>query len=283
MAGSASEDSGDGEGHGRVTGVLSRMLSMAAPSHVCGSKEMPLLARFAMATREFLRERAQRLLRRSSGSALLYWYSNDTTPMVTRRTFHTVVGAHSTWHRARQSCEYVIQRLFLQDSNGQSAAVLVEPQRVTDKTAETHFEMSRHILEYPRSLMTDGILVECNVWDGALFSACDRLHRQHISAYHNKLRSEVGDGEAALSELTHWYTSAKCVLHLAHGGLRRGVLSFFSDPQCLKNCWVVLEALRSSYGQLVANSAAWVQRRLFFEDWVDMEHPEELWRALVRI
>lgn len=98
MAGSDSEDGRAAPEGGQRNGILDHILAMAEPSHVCGSQEMPRLARFAMATREFLRERAHRLIRRAQGMAVLYWYSNDTTPMVTRKTFKAVVGGYSTWH-----------------------------------------------------------------------------------------------------------------------------------------------------------------------------------------
>ena len=53
-------------------------------------------------------------------------------------------------------------------------------QRVEDKTAATHFECYRRLF---------AILVEAFVWDGALHSSCDRLHRQYMAAYPHSLEA----------------------------------------------------------------------------------------------
>ena len=62
-------------------------------------------------------------------------------------------------------------------------------QRVEDKTAATHFECFRRLFAY----MESGILVEAFVWDGALHSSCDRLHRQYMAAYHHSLEATRED------------------------------------------------------------------------------------------
>lgn len=217
---------------------ISEIISLAQPSRSCDSHEVVRLARYAMAAKAFLRSAAERLLQKARGSAVMCWYSNDTTPMTTRKTFRNLVGDRMFINRARQSGEYIIQRLFVQDASGHTACVLSEPQRASDKTAATHFGTYLHLCAYPRSIMDIGILVEAHVWDGALFSACDRLHRQYMAAYHHQLGTQLDEGDAKLNEMTHWYVSTKCVLHLAHGSLKRAALDYTEDKSLLRKCWV---------------------------------------------
>ena len=110
---------------------------------------------------------AERVLRLAEGSAALVWCSNDTTPMVTFKMYRNVVGDLVFTKKARQSSEFVVQRMFVQAASNECAAV-------------------RRLFAHPWSIMKSGILVETFVWDwdGALHSSCDRLHRRHRAAYH---------------------------------------------------------------------------------------------------
>lgn len=99
------------------------------------------------------------------------------------------------------------------------------------------------------------------------------------SAYHHQLHGDLDQGDAKLNELTHWYVSSKCVFHLVHGSLKSSVIDYSEYKMLMKKCWVTLEALPSSYGQLLKNAATWVDARLYFEDW-DMPCQAGLWRTL---
>lgn len=256
------------------------IVALAQPSRSCHSHAVTRLPRYAMAAKEiFLQASAKQLLEKAQGAAALCWYSNDTTPMTAHKTFRNLVGGTTFVNRARQSGEYIIQRMFIQDASGNIACMLAEPQRATDKTAPTHFETYRNLFVYPRAIMGSGILVSAHVWDGALFSSCDRLHGQFMAAYHHQLHEDLDQGDAELNELTHWSMSSKCVLHLVHGSLKRSVIDYAEDKALMNKCWVTLEALRSFYGQLLKNAAAWVDARLYFEDW-GMSYQADLWRAL---
>ena len=129
----------------RPHGVIEDMVALAQPSYVLSSQERSKCCKFAMASKHFLIESAKALLRKACGTACLCWYSNDTTPMMARRSFRTVGGQLSFISRARQSGEYVVQRFFFHAASGDSATVLVEPQRVKDKTAATHSELYRNL------------------------------------------------------------------------------------------------------------------------------------------
>ena len=182
----------------------------------------------------------------------------------------------------RRSGEFVLQRMFLEDGQGNKSVVLADLIRVPNNTGETHFECFRRLMPYCRSVMTSGILVEAYCWDGVLFFVCSRLHRQFLACYHHQLRShDENEGGYALNELTHWFVSMRCVMHLAHGGLTRGIQEFFEDRAILKNGWVTLESLRSSLGQLIRCGRAWINARVAFGDWeLPLQDQEALWRTL---
>jgi hypothetical protein len=258
---------------------LSRMIDLAQPSRACNSDDVGHLMRCMRGMKDYQLHVMRSLLLQACGSACLVWYSNDTTPMTTRQTIRNSVGQLHFVQRVRSSGEFVIQRMFVESAAGRRCVIISDPQRVANKTAVTHFEVFRQVGPYSRSVMTSGILVEAYCWDGALFSACDRLHRQYLACWHHQLRSQEGEGEAQLNELTHWFVSVKCVLHLAHGGLKRGIAKITEDKMILKSAWVTLESLRSSLGQLLRCAPAWINTRLAFEDWA-MGSQEELWRTL---
>ena len=146
--------------------------------------------------------------------------------------YRYVVGDLVFMKKARQSGEFVVQRMFVQAAANECAAVLCEFERVWDKTAATHFECYRR-----RSIMKSGILVEAFVCDGALHSSCDRLHRQDMAAYHHSLEAdaELQHGDCLLHDLTHWHVSAWCVFHLAHGGLKREASEVTKDKFLLRS------------------------------------------------
>ena len=140
-----------------------------------------------MAMQEYLIMAAERVLRRAKGSAALVWYSNDT---VTQTCFGNVVGNLVFVKKARRSGEFVVQRMFVHAASSECAAVLCEPEWVEDKAAATQCECYRRLFAHLWS-MKIGILLSTFVWDGALHSSCDRLHRQYKANSKPKLTSST--------------------------------------------------------------------------------------------
>jgi hypothetical protein len=70
-------------------------------------------------------------------------------------------------------------------------------------------------------------------------------------------------------------------MHAAHNALKRGARYYAQDKGLLKSCWVCLESLRSSYGQLLRHVAPWARARVAFEDSLLTEDEQRaLWQAL---
>ena len=122
---------------------LSRLVELSQPSLACSSDDMSELVRCMQGTNNFLHHQAKALLQRASGRSCLVWYSNDTTPMMTRQCVRNSIGQLRFVQRVRSTGEFVIQRLFIEDSHGNRAVLLSEPHRVADKTATTHFAVFR--------------------------------------------------------------------------------------------------------------------------------------------
>ena len=52
---------------------------------------------------------------------------------------------------------------------------------------------------------------------------------------HSKPMLTLQHGDCLLNDLTHWHVSARCVFHLAHGGLKREALEFTEDKFLLRH------------------------------------------------
>ena len=104
--------------------TISDIVRLAQPSHACASHEVTKVARYAAALKSYLIEACTRLLRSAQDQACLVWYSNDTTPMVTRQSLLNNIGHLVFRNRVRRSGEYVIQRMFVRTSAGESGVVL---------------------------------------------------------------------------------------------------------------------------------------------------------------
>eukprot|EP00974_Lingulodinium_polyedra_P040410 3880786-Lingulodinium_polyedra.AAC.1 len=78
----------------------------------------------------FLEDQAKRVVQQSEGNALLYWYSNDGTPLLTRETSTRALPNKVVMRRAGSGQEFLLQRAFLKttDSEGSPVvAALVKP------------------------------------------------------------------------------------------------------------------------------------------------------------
>ena len=96
--------------------------------------------------REHLKEHFLKLLGQAAGQSCLVWYSNDTSPLVTRQTMRNKVGDLRFIEHLRRSGEFVLQRMFLEDGQGNKAVVLADLIRVPNNIGETHFECFRRLM-----------------------------------------------------------------------------------------------------------------------------------------
>ena len=257
---------------------ISHILELSRPSYVCNGRDYERINTYHEGARQWLQREMRRFLLDRRDDPVLLWYSSDTTPLSTSQSYKRVLQNLSVLRRGRESHEYVVQRLFAHD--GFNSIVLVEePIKLSDKTASSHFEVFRSLMPLPKHIGSRNIVVHSYVWDGALLSACRRLTQQYHAASVHHLSQGLEPGEARLLDLTSWTSFCLCVNHSIHGALKWAILEFINDKMCVKNCFVVVESLRNSYGQLVANVGPWLRSVIKYEDW-DMSHQTELWTVL---
>ena len=257
---------------------ISHILELSRPSYVCNGRDPERINTYHEGGRQWLQREMRRFLLDRRDDPVLLWYSSDTTPLSTNQGYKRVLQNLSVLRRGRESHEYVVQRLFAYD--GFNSIVLVEePIKLSDKTASSHFEVFRSLMPLPKHIGSRNIVVHSYVWDGALFSVCRRLTQQYHAASVHHLSQGLEPGEARLLDLTSWTSFCLCVNHSIHGALKWAILEFINDKMCVKNCFVVVESLRNSYGQLVANVGPWLRSVIKYEDW-DMSHQTELWTVL---
>ena len=264
---SASEAGSDASDADEVP-VLEKMLSFQKVSLALDSHDVSWLHKFVRVHQQWQKHKAREMISASSGSTCLVWYSNDTSPMKTTHTISNALGQLSWCSKSKESAEFVLQSAFILTDGGRHVLIF-EPLRVANKTASTHFQCYLHSIQ------------SALVWDGALVSPCSRLHRQYMTAFHHAKKQELSVGAAYMFELLHWFFSARCAMHIAHGALKRALAKFVADKTLMKSSWIVLSSLRNSIGQLHRCGKSWINQRQHFEDWlmpVDVQNV--LWRCL---
>jgi hypothetical protein len=147
-----------------------RVYSASLTSH-----DLEKIATVSETCKTFLKERAIRWLHNHRSSTILYQYSSDTTPIVTKETFKRQWENLSVVRRGRSSKDLLVQRAFLTEASGPPIAIFMEPQEVKDKTAFTHYNAARQFMAFPREYGHQGGCVKHFVMDRAILSSTTRL------------------------------------------------------------------------------------------------------------
>lgn len=174
--------------------IAERILRYSKPSFVCEGRDVEQIERTVAALRRWQRESAKDFMKKHRRDPLLVWYGADSTPLSTRQTYRMFLDDLKVIRRGRESREYLIQRWFLQCGQ-ERLAVIEEPTKLRDKTASSHFEAFRKLLPLPRQAGHAAISIHAYCWDGAVFTACRRLHKQssqRMSTAWKCLRSTMG-------------------------------------------------------------------------------------------
>jgi hypothetical protein len=239
-----------------------RVYSASLTSH-----DLEKIATVSETCKTFLKERAIRWLHNHRSSTILYQYSSDTTPIVTKETFKRQWENLSVVRRGRSSKDLLVQRAFLTEASGPPIAIFMEPQEVKDKTAFTHYNAARQFMAFPREYGHQGGCVKHFVMDRAILSSTTRLLAK-TQVLLNEADDDVLDkGCAHRLYLTQLNTQVGCACHDAQGGLKWGVLAFINDKETLRSCYISVESLRNGFDILVRHAPSWISQRLVYEDW----------------
>ena len=89
--------------------------------------------------------------------------------------------------------------------------------------------------------------------------------------------------EQGLPSLLEWILDTGCCVHDVHNGLKWGLFAYTTDPQLIKDIYIVIESLRNAYSLLYSHMGQWLLDKMRFvddDDVVPRQHLEALWAAL---
>ena len=92
--------------------------------------------------------------------------------------------------------EWLVQRMFLMDAQGEVACLFVEPKLMLDKTSWSHFEAQTQFCSMARESHRQAVTISHHIWDRAVVEPCGRHARSRHAAYDLFLEEEVGEEEA---------------------------------------------------------------------------------------
>ncbi|CAE8616190.1 unnamed protein product, partial [Polarella glacialis] len=258
-----------------------QIISFARPSYVCDSNDLHKINFLCEGIIRWSQTRGEQFVREHKDDAIMVWYGSDCTPLSTKERLKRALGNLQVIRHGRSSDEYLMQRVFLQSANGDTAAIIKDPMQLSDKTAATHFEAYWLFFPLPRAIGAEGIVLHAYCWDGAIFHAMDQLVRKYHAAYnYNRSAQEQFPGEGRRLELMSWHLAVSCVNHICHGAMRWSLLHFINDKDCVRSCFISIESLRNSFGQLVSHlEGGWLQGKIEFEQWDGLDIGE-LWSVL---
>lgn len=148
-----------------------------------------------------------------------------------------------------------------------------------DKTAASHHQAGTELWVGSRALGHLGPLISHGNWDRAVRSAAARLALQRHTAWRVHHSSEDPEG-AEMAWLWHWITDSGCSAHDFTNALRWANLLYFGNRNLMKCMWVMVESLRSSLDQLIANLPSWLAGHLQFAEYAGAVDLHELWSLL---
>ena len=253
-----------------------RILDYAKPSRVCTPSELRDVGALAVATAQVMEARAASFATSNLEAPLLYWYGSDCTP-ITLNTVHVEEGECGRVRRhARESAEFLIQRLFLLAPGRKVCCVVSDPIRMGSKTASAHMAAFLQLVVTPKRRGHNALMVGFHVWDRAVASAMEKLVKGYYEDMHAMHAEAHGAAAGHRSRLSTLLLFVGCIHHDAHNALRWGLRDFLSK-QATRSVWVCCEALRKGYGELMEHRASWIISRVCFEDWA---MPEDDIRAM---
>lgn len=260
--------------------LTSEILRLARPSTVLGTTDVAWTIRLCQTLRAFLVDQRAQWLQRRKHVPVLECYSSDSTPLTTRDMHKACAGAFAATRFAASTKSWLVHRLFLLDSHGDSAVVFEQPKWLTDKTAMCHLSAQMALTDMARQSPRDAITISHHVFDRALKESCGRLQMQRHRAFDEFEEAEHGPEHARLSSLRSWCVTVGCSAHDVHNAFRWSIMAFVGDPAVMRKCWVVLQSLRSSFGLLTAALPDWLALRIEFDDAPDPEALFDFWVML---
>lgn len=244
-------------------------------SRTCNSHEIEQVEKACEVLKHVLKTRAVAFVHARADSPILIMHGADGTPLTTRKRYTAGKTVRAQRH-GRQCTEFLIQRIFLQDSIGSTCVFFTEPEPLQSKHAWCHFEAFRCMFDLPRQMGHHSICVHAHCFDRALFSSVTR----HLLQYHaaDELDRREQDNSRLL-ECLSWFVSVGCINHDHHNGLKFSALELSRDKSVLKSAFVTVESLRNGFSVLMEGLGPWLKSVVVYEDWA-FDDISGLWTTL---
>ncbi len=239
--------------------------------------------------KDFLLQKTKAFVAAAAGRPLLYSYSSDGTPMLTKTTYaQKVTEARSVRRTGGYLHEFLVQRCALKyhsaDGTDKVCCYTRDPVPL-DKGKTAWFMYSAAVAFFPlcRELGHRGIVVSHYCFDRAYFTALERKMRQrHELHYRSGGAGEPMPPHSRLLQLCDWQVATGCACHDCQNGLKWSMAGFLADPKNgLKDLYVVVDSLKNAFDLLVGRIHQFLAVSVGFDpDPVDPSEISEFWSAL---
>ena len=102
--------------------------------------ETVICFKLAVVLKQFLIDMRRKFLKSRCGSSVLDQYASDCTPFRSRQVFKVARDELHTIRYGTSSKEWLVQRAFLRDTDGNSIVLFEMPRLMVDKTAWSHWQ-----------------------------------------------------------------------------------------------------------------------------------------------
>ena len=243
-----------------------QFLDIAGPGEAFAKHADRDIAKHCEVFKDFLTNRARCWVEERTEEPIQEIFQSDGTPVTTTERTADAWEEFKVVRRGRQTEEYLIQRLWLNDTHSNVCPVFGEPRLMADKTADTHYKGYAEMWPGAREMGARACVHKHFVFDDAVKSAIAHRIKQNNAAYEYMLAEEFPE-TAALLILWTWITIVNCKAHVFHNALKWAMLIQMTTKSLMRDCWIVLASLRNSFEQLVEDLPDWILARIRYMDW----------------
>ena len=269
--------------------VIQQVNLLAAVSATLDDEELIDLSCYVHCARAVQTELLAAFLQEHGGGGILLQYSQDTTPLKTRRSFSKKQFPVATQKVAKITTDLLVQHVYVSSPSGgqmvhklfygppipmmhgkatKALAAFVHscPGALAIPASLTNYRL-RHII-VDRGVPHDVGRYLSGLWAGNLASSLDA--------------DNVDDPE--YSEMAHYelHTMLHCAAHDCHNSLKWSQPAFHEDPQFLSDAFVALAARRGCASACIQGISSWLSRVEFVatDHAPEYSHEDMLWATV---
>ncbi|CAK0853676.1 unnamed protein product [Prorocentrum cordatum] len=246
--------------------VFQHILQYSKPSYVLEGRDIHRVQQICEVSKAFLRVSFTKFVQERQAEPLLECFISDGTPLTTVELHCESFGRWKVRRFARDTREFLTQRVFIMDTNYNARVLFEDPQVMGDKTVLTHHNAQNLLWGGARMHGHTGPLVTWGVWDRAISSGMGRRMRQRAKAYYLHMQNTIGKDAAYMLWLWTWVVCTHCKCHDLHNALKWAIVQQLLNRAALRSCWIALESVRNGYSVLTRALPFWLPLRVTHED-----------------